>query len=482
MAQPKFLITDYINSYPELDELRKQLYNKNILSKDYVDDGLFLIYHKYDQPITSDLDRECRSMIIDRKEKKVVSYSCDTPLTNSEVMDYLLLNQSVDKKIFKCYEGSLLSIFSHNNKWYVSTRRCLDSNDSVWGTDEKSHRAMFLEVLNDSGYKTFEDFTSKLDKELCYYFVLIHHNNKHIVDYQNEFGENYKKLCLVIVREKNTQKEVDIYTNNHIKTLLDKNIFLSETLESLEEFDNMNKKDPYTLPPKTEGVIIKVFDNQMNKYKLLKLQTMNYQFAKSTGNEKNIFKGLIHLYQNNKLVDFFNENALSVNYKKIINPLNTNESYDTLGHVDAIFKICTSELFELFKTLYDIKTGKPKPDNDTLYKLLPKEYKDVLYGVRGLYYKKKAEFIKNQTVNHLQIDDIYKMLKSLPTDQFCALLKMRKLMFNWSKVNNDLQLFTKISSKCDKVQYKLAAIYTNKLFPHIMPDEYPVITSTVSNS
>ena len=160
MAQPKFLITHYINSYPELDELRKQLYSKNILSKDYVEDGLFLIYHKYDQPITSDLDRECRSMIIDRKDKKIVSYSCDTPLTNSEVMDYLLLNPSIDKKIFKCYEGSLLSIFNHNNKWYVSTRRCLDSDDSLWGTDEKSHRSMFLEVLNDSGYSSFDDFTS----------------------------------------------------------------------------------------------------------------------------------------------------------------------------------------------------------------------------------------------------------------------------------------------------------------------------------
>ena len=46
-------------------------------------------------------------------------------------------------------------------------------------------------------------------------------------------------------------------------------------------------------------------------------------------------------------------------------------------------------------------------------------------------------------------------------------------MFNWTKVNTDLSDFNKISSKCDKVHSKLASIYTNKLFPHIMPDDIP---------
>ena len=74
------------------------------------------------------------------------------------------------------------------------------------------------------------------------------------------------------------------------------------------------------------------------------------------------------------------------NYCKIINPLNTSESYDTIGTVDAVFKVCTSELFEPFKIL-DIKTGKHK--NTKLYDKLSKDYKDVLFGIRGIYFKKK---------------------------------------------------------------------------------------------
>jgi hypothetical protein len=50
---------------------------------------------------------------------------------------------------------------------------------------------------------------------------------------------------------------------------------------------------------------------------------------------------------------------------------------------------------------------------------------------------------------------------------------MRRLMFNWVKVNDKVADFGKISSKCDKVHYKLTAIYTNKLFPNIMPYDLP---------
>ena len=53
-------------------------------------------------------------------------------------------------------------------------------------------------------------------------------------------------------------------------------------------------------------------------------------------------------------------------------------------------------------------------------------------------------------------------------------------MFNWSKVNPMVSEFNKISFKCDKVHFKLAAIYTNKLFPNIMPDDIPENMSSTS--
>lgn len=477
MSNPVFHITDYINKYPELDTFRSEIYKKNILSKDYVDDKLFLIYHKFDQPSKTEIERECRSIIIDRESpRNIVSFSCETPLLNSQALEYILSHQHEEKIITKCYEGTLLSVFNHNNKWYVSTRRCLDSNESIW--NGKSHFAMFMEVLNKS--TTFDDFTNKLDVNQCYYFVLIHHQNNNIVDYTQDFGVEYKKLCLVSIKDKATQQELNLYDN--VINFLDDNIFVGEKLNSLEEFDAYNKKEQFSLHPTgIEGIVIKVFDTKLNRYKLLKLQTTSYQFAKSIGSEKNIFMGLIHLYQNDKLTDFITQ---SPHLQKIVNPLNTYESFDTIGSIDSLFKVCTSELFELFKLLWDITNGKQM--QNSLYSYLPKEYKTLLFNIRGLYYNKKHVLDNKQSASpkkhYLQIKDIYQYLKTISTENFCALLRMRKLMFNWVKVNTTISEFSQISSKCDKIHFKLVAIYTNKLFPNIMPDDYPpIITSTLTS-
>jgi hypothetical protein len=109
-----------------------------------------------------------------------------------------------------------------------------------------------------------------------------------------------------------------------------------------------------------------------------------------------------------------------------------------------------------------------------------------MFNIRGIYFKKKAKIIGKKVEYtemkeyYFQLKDIYNFLKTIPTENFCALLKMRKLMFNWSKVNPMVSEFNKISFKCDKVHFKLAAIYTNKLFPNIMPDDIPENMSSTS--
>jgi hypothetical protein len=485
-TKPQFLITSFLESYQgTLEELRRKLFDKGVLSKDYIEEGLMLLYDKYESPITSDFKRECRSLIIDRNTLKIKAYTCETPRINKEGMEFLIANMNHSKlQINPCYEGTILSVFNHNNKWYVSTRRCLDSNESKFSNDENSHFELFLDVLKSSGYETVDDFYNKLDNTKSYYFVLIHYKNKHMINYTKYFGENYKKLCLITVRD-NDLVEQDLYNHPVSFASFDKteNIFVPEKLGSIEDFSNTNKVVKYDEVPDNEGVVIKLWNDKTLKYYLIKLQYANYQFALVQGPERNIFKGLLCLYQNDKLSDYFNQNTNSQHLRKITNPLNTYESYDTIGLVDSVFKVCTSELYELFKLLWSIKTGQHQ--NKELYELLPKEYKDIMFAVRGIYYKKKAEIhskpkeevsltdIKN---SHLKITDIYNYLKSLPTDTIVAFLRMRKLMFNWVKsdsYNKCLKDFGTVSSQCDRVHIKLCAILTNKLFPNIMPTDIP---------
>ena len=480
MSNQQFQITQYLDeSKGDFESIRKTLFDKGVMSKDYPDKNMVLLYHKFNEPITTELGRECRSLVIERSTCKILSYSCMTPRMNKDGLDYLLSHAQDEQIIHKCYEGTFLSVFYYNDMWYVSTRRCLDSNESLFNQN-KSHFQMLEDTLNSAGYSSFDDFSKKLDTTKSYYFVLIHHNNKHVIDYTAEFGLEYKRLCLVVIRDSNMM-ELELVNEFESSGV----IFIPEKLNSINDFSEENKHVKYDKPPTNEGIVVKVFDKTKNLYNLIKLQTFSYQFALVIGMDQNMFKGLIYLYQNDKLVDYFSENMnLMVSMKKIVNPLNTNESYDTIGMVDGVFKVCTSELFELFKLLWSVKTGKNQ--NKELYDMLPKEYKDLLYAIRGIYYKKKAgrfstenklEDIKS---SYLKISDVYVYLKTISTDVFVAFLRMRKLMFNWVKMCDDdmtktskLVEFSTTSKFCDKVHLKLTAIFTNKLFPNIMPNDMP---------
>ena len=480
MSSPIIHITNFINEYNKknittlnIEHFQAELYKKYILTKYDKTSDLMLLYHKFSQPTNSLLEHECRSIVLDMKTLKVISYTCENPICNNKAQEILINNINESNiKIFKCYEGSLLSLFNHNNIWYLSTRRCLNSKDSIWNS--KSHYDMFMDVLKNEEL-TFDEFTSKLNINNSYYFVLIHYNNKNnIINYSTIFGDNYAKLCVAFIRDKETQIELEDQNDLFLNY---KNIFLAEPM-TIDTFDEENKN--LNINIQSEGIIIKI-KTQNEKDKLLKLQTISYQFSKAIGKDTNIFKGYIYLYQGGILKSYIENCDNHKNYNKIVNPKNTNEAYDTLGVIDSVFKVLTSELFELFKLLWNIKSGE-KQDNN-LYKYLPKEYKDILYIIRGIYFKIKIIYIKStdKKVKILfGIKDIYKFLKTVDIDIICNLIRQRRLMLNWTILNNnsDLQLFKLISNKCDKVLCKLIAIYTNKLFPDIMPTDIPILDNS----
>lgn len=459
-------ISDLKSTNPQLtvDDLKEELYKHSIMSKHYEDEKLLLVYHKYDMPTSTKLEKVCRSLVLDTTNFNVVSYSCTNPICNREAQQ-LLINNSSHKPIFyRCYEGSLMSLFNHNNKWYLGTRRCLDATESIW--NETSHKQMFLDVLETEGL-TFENFCSQLDKRRGYYFVLIHQNLENIVKYETIFGKNYKKLCLAFVRDSVTQEELLNYELPEFK-----NIFLPEQI-TMEEFDEENKTIQSVVI--SEGVVAKI--NINDECYLLKLQNLSYQFSKASGSVSNIYKGYIYLYQTGKLKEYITTHNTHKNFDKIVNPYNPTEQFDTIGVVDAVFKVLTSELFELFKMLWSLKTNVHL--NPELYQILPKEYKDVLFALRGIYFQIRNKNTPPDTVKVLfGIKDVYNYLKSIDVDQVCALLRQRKLMFNWI-VNNginshvELKNFRKISDKCDVVHNKLIAIYINKLFPEILASDLP---------
>lgn len=457
----KFLLHSYIKDFDNehIKDMQDKLFSFGVFSKDYPDENLILLYNKYNNENKAPLELECRSVVINRDNFQIENYSCITPIYNGTAMNYLMMNEDKDKEIFNCYEGSLLSLFHFNNNWYFSSRRNLLK---ITDDTENPHFKMFCDVIKQDGFN-INTFIEKLDVNLTYHFVLIHHQNKNIINYEKSFGKDYKKLCFIFAREKGTNKEINSENINCL--FLTDNIFLPKKIQSIENFDEMNNNN-LTNEPEEEGIIIKINN------KVLKLQNIQYQFYKAIGVEKNLYKGFIHLYQNNKLDKYFKNNENTMKYSKIVNPIKTDESFDTMGTIDAVFKVITKELFELFQSLWDIDSGAHK--NKDIYLILPNEYKTLMYNIRKLYFINKK---RNITISY---KNVYFYLKSLDVNLFEKFMRSRKLMLNLIRKesnNNIIQDFGKTTNIEKKILNKLCAIYTTKMFPEIMPDDLPIINN-----
>tara|TARA_B100000902_G_scaffold396178_1_gene456524 strand:- start:298 stop:1911 length:1614 start_codon:yes stop_codon:yes gene_type:complete len=473
----------------------------NINIKEYDDSNLIVLSNSFTKKnsTTPLLEKECKSIILDKESLEVVCYTYDDIFYNQDAKDYILQNGLSEYSIQECFEGTLLSFFHHNNKWNIATRQCIDAKKSIW-TSNKSYYDLFMDCIDIS----FDEFTNHLKPEFNYYFVLVHHDNKNIVDYTDYFGNpEYKEIIHVLTRDRKTQYDIEldnqdqwtIYPNFKTPTRFNKDdnvqtqnlvkfinnddsltVNIPENHENFNYLDELNKNTRLALPVKCEGLVVKVREESTNKLIIMKFQTNSYQFMSILKpNNNNIYMSFLELYQQDLLkrhLEYFPGNS------KLTMEGNMKESYDTIGVVDASFKVITSELFEIFRYLYDLRDCSHK--NEEFYKLLPNEYTVALYKIRGIYYRKKEKFIKskneteesdtttNQYNHGLKIFDIYNMLKKkYEIKDLLKLFRARKLIMATyqNQDTSDAKIFNNLSNRCDKVSIKMIAIFLNKMFP-----------------
>ena len=348
----------------------------------------------------------------------------------------------IQKKIYKAYEGTTIILHYFDNKWNISTRKCLDSNKSLW--NNKPYYKLFTETI-----EQYENFYENLNTNYYYTFLLVHHQNKNIIDYSFMLGQNYKKLFHIMTKSNDTHLEIadnseDIFKNNMI---IDK----PEELNNYDYINIENNKDELSLPIKDIGIIIKLTNNNNNNIVLLKINTCSYKIiSKLKPNYNNKLKTFIDLYKQELLKEHLIYFPGNKNIKLVDN--NVEKEYDIIGIIDSIFKVITSELFELFKLLYDLKDCSHK--NKLLYDKLPNEYKIILYKIRGLYFDKKEKLstLKSEVTiidkniykkYNLKIKDIYNLLKSYDPISFFKLILSRDELFC---ADNSLK---NISNRCD---------------------------------
>ena len=402
------------------EELKNELFKKDEYGKQVYqlsfkeDDDLCIIYYNNNDVDHTCLEGSCRSLIIEKKSLKILSTQYNKILYNSETINFLKGKSWSNIVVQKCYEGTLMVVFNYNNKWYVTTRRCLNADESKW-VNNKSYHEMFLEAMGDKF--SFND----LDKRYCYHFVLVHHKNKNIVTY-NWLGKEYKELFHILTTEKFTLKEIKYKINEKLSYVKEEKFNnLNELLLELKKQNDLDQKyQKITL----EGYILRYYSGEVHKspFVILKLQTYIYEtLMKLKPNNSNIYQCFLELYQKDKLTDFL--------------PYYTRYGNEVTKRIHNSMKNMASEVLNL----YHMTRNK---NNSEVYNDLTEQYKKVLYEIHGIYIKnRKPDFDGgvnkgvSGAIKSINVYDVYNYLKNLPSNELRQLYNDRMEIANDHKFN-----------------------------------------------
>jgi len=351
---------------------------------------------------------ECRSIVLDFSRSIgnniVISYANSIPIRLS-IDNYL---NGIYEPTDKCYfamDGTLITCYYHNDKWYFGSSCCPDINSSKFSHPTKTHGYMLDEVLYEI-YKNKVDvndpnisltlrnlFTSNLSPLFSYEFVLIHHENKHIVDYSSEYGENYKFLFHINTKLRITLIEEDIESQPLSYLGIKYSPKFTSTQEGIAFLINNNY-----------GVIVK----KNNKvYKITSDKTLHIEEVNA--NNYNIWYNMIYVYMLQKSNYNINE------YKnEFLSHLEIPEN--TYENVNLVFTIIRDVLYNLYisTTNYYPKYKRFKTNMDIDRTLNP-VIRFHLAQLRSLQIKKytKAIITQDDVFNYICHSNNIKNIKKL---------------------------------------------------------------------
>lgn len=288
---------------------------------------------------------------------RLISYSYNS-------IDYITVNDNTEILTYDKYEisegieGTQVSVFNINNKWFFATRKKLDMFESYFGTT-MSHGNMFLRAL---GETTLENFEKLLDKNYNYYFVIVDYNNRNLVDYSKEFGMNYSKLFMTSIRRQSDL--VEVLSDDLLKLTCEfkkyPNIaYISPLSKDKLDINNLIKTNENKLF-EYESYIVKEYHGNMTK--LTKLVSSKYVNLKNLkGNYGTPLEIYVNCFQKDQLDHYLN----SVNNKKNIgNVIKTVQNY---------FNVIAEYLLKQYENYDNIKLKNTKYIIDRFRFLIGKE-------------------------------------------------------------------------------------------------------------
>ena len=194
-SSPEANDDDDVNQLVELAssiELKEIENNKTkILETDKLDN--LVCYHFYEcDNNSSEEHKQLRGVIKEKETNKII---CKTFGFTPEIVEnddeniqrFIVPMVEAKATCFYSYEGSLLRMFNHEDKWYLSTHRKINAFKSKWGFG-KSYGDLFAEYLKRFEY--FKQFTNEeviqkfgtcFEKDQVFVFLITSYKENRIV-------------------------------------------------------------------------------------------------------------------------------------------------------------------------------------------------------------------------------------------------------------------------------------------------------------
>jgi hypothetical protein len=400
-------ITNFLSENPIFDvnalikfiysTMKYKSYHHRIHYKNY-DSDLIQIYTESSQEYTKwPIFNACRSIIINTKLNNIVSFSHP----NIEYLEYedakKYLNET--QKFTESHEGTLISIFYHNNMWHYSTRRQLDmykTHNIIYGKkSELSHGQMFEEALDNLSL-TKEQFEASLTIGNQYYVELVHYQNSFNISYEILYGEKYAQVFLLHVRNENNELIEDSNCKISINQEIDYDVVISK-------LDN-----PEVV---MEGYIFTRVDENNNNILCKVMHPSYYDKMKFNSGFKTRQEQYIHLFQKNLLKQYIENNP----YSKVSS---TGENIELVGLVTYIFKFVGQRMLDIY---YKFNNNNMVHRNEDLFRksfLENKDYSLIFYTLgmmKGIHKNKQLNINEMRTFLKYKIvaSDIWKLLHEI---------------------------------------------------------------------
>lgn len=347
------------------------------------------IDYKLDDNFKLSVLDELKSIMIDKQTLKPLYTQYNRIIYNDDGMKYVQDNNIDFKNVVvqESYEGTMLTVYYHG-KWNVSTRRCIDAYQSTW-VKNKSFGDLFDDIIK-SKFESTEVFFNILDKNYCYHFILVHHMNNNITNYDKKMNvDQFKELYHVLTTELYTLNEV-MFPINGISVIENKNY--NNINDLVLDLNNIGNNDMINKSVTTEGYVLRVYQGEIYKspFVIIKLQTELYKELKKTRpNNNNMYCWFLELFCKNKL------NETIIYFPKYNNNIahKINTSLNTIA--DEILN------------LYFLTR---KQNNKDVYDNLSKQYKQILYDLHGIYMNNKSNRQYNININK---GTVYHVIKSM---------------------------------------------------------------------